>query len=203
MHPLFLFLSIFFCILTLKQRKMLTENEIAENRKRILKLLYSVKREGIKDVIDFLFTTNFFYANGGHRHHRYVGGLAEHSLGVYDAAAAANKNCSIDSIIICSLFHDLCKINTQFGKTVKNGHGRRSLSILEDHLGFKLTPEERRAIRFHMGKRSNITEESEEYEIAQQEELWNLIHTSDSIDAGHYPPHTQPIVRGVMKILGL
>jgi hypothetical protein len=81
-----------------------------------------------------------------------------------------------ETIIICGLLHDLCKINfykpiMDYGKIkyiVENnlplGHGEKSLSIIQDYI--KLLREEKLAIRWHMGSFTlgfNEKEVSREY----------------------------------------
>lgn len=146
---------------------------------RIFSLLETTQRTGMDHVIDFL-NNSLFFDIGCHRHHRYAGGLADHSLGVYDAALENNLSCDINSIIITTLLHDLGDLH------YKNfhGHGRKSVAILAD-LKFELKPDEYHAIRFHMSHRPSIDHQTElhEFEVARNEPLWNLLHLCDIIDA--------------------
>jgi hypothetical protein len=70
------------------------------------------------------------------------------------------KGISEDSIKIVGLFHDLCKCDMFFfvGRSIhkykRDGHGRRSVRILKRY-GVTLSPEEYRAIRYHMGSSRN------------------------------------------------
>lgn len=176
---------------------MLTDDEIKENKERVISLLKSTNREGIDKVINFLYKSGYFYLYGSFRHHKYKGGMAEHSLGVYDLAKKFNNGCDENSIIICSLLHDICKTKYKFPEGVEyHGHGSKSVAILEDFLGFKLTDEERRAIRFHMkgNPEKYMLEEGEEYTKAKKENLRNLIYKSDKIDAGRYTGLMQKIM---------
>ena len=150
-----------------------------------LKLLRSTNREGIEELISFLEKTDFFEAPASTRFHGdYKGGLVEHSMKVYEIFKEKVKNANIemdiaeDTIIISALLHDVCKAN--FYKVdyrnVKNelgvwekvpyytiddqipyGHGEKSVMMVSEFI--KLTPEEKYAIRWHMG----FTEPKEVY----------------------------------------
>ena len=184
-----------------------TREELLLQREEIISLLRSTKRNGIETLIKFLDKSKYFFCWGSFRHHKYVGGLAEHSLQVCKIALEENNDeCDTNSIIIASLLHDLCKVMYDFPEE-KNyyGHGSKSVQILEDYLGFKLTDEEWRAIRFHMGSKSNLRDEFmiNEFEKAQNEKLWYLIHTSDCLSCGNYPKSMRPLVKGVMTMFNL
>lgn len=81
----------------------------------ILKLLESVKRDGMGDLINWLESSDYFTAPSSTKYHgNYPGGLADHSLNVYDSLVLLNEEFSEnkiaqDSIIIVALLHDLCK----------------------------------------------------------------------------------------------
>jgi hypothetical protein len=83
---------------------------------KISNLWSMVNRPGIKRLIEFLKTSDFYDAPCSIKHHlAKLGGLAEHSLNVY--VILRNKcgyfqfEASSESIIICALGHDLCKVN--------------------------------------------------------------------------------------------
>ena len=183
-----------------------TRDELLKQRDEILKLLRSTKRSGIENVIKFLDKSKYFFSWGSYKHHKYIGGLAEHSLEVCKIALEENKGCDINSVIIASLFHDICKVYYEFPEE-KNyyGHGSKSVQILEDYLNFKLTDEEWRAIRFHMGSKSSKYDDETmlQYNIAQTEELWELIHTSDCLSCGNYSKSMRPLVKGIMSLFNL
>ena len=95
-----------------------------ETRNEIVKLLTITKREGIDKLIAWMGIHGFFKAPcSGGNHLAMDGGLAEHSLNVYNVMRSdairklgARKYEEIeDSIIICSLLHDLGKTG-DFGK---------------------------------------------------------------------------------------
>lgn len=146
-------------------------------KEEFLKLLKSVKREGIDELIDFIEKTDFFKAPASTRYHgAYEGGLLEHSLNVYKILCEKIKNAPIDinvsndSLIIIALLHDICKVN--FYKvdyrnvkntlgvwekvpyytvedTIPYGHGEKSVMMISEYI--KLTVEEKYCIRWHMG----------------------------------------------------
>lgn len=144
-----------------------------ETKEKIIELLRSTKREGIESLINYLETSDFFTAPASTKFHgNYVGGLAEHSLNVYNALVelTKDKDFNSDTLIISSLLHDLCKTyfytvemrNKKNDKgewikepfyTVKDemplGHGEKSCFIISEFI--KLTKEELYAIRWHMG----------------------------------------------------
>lgn len=183
-----------------------TQEELLKQREEIITLLRSTNREGIDVLIKFLDKSKYFFCWGSFKHHKYVGGLAEHSLGVCKIALEENKGCDRDSVIIASLLHDLCKVYYDFPEERGYyGHGTKSVLILEDYLNFKLTDEERRAIRFHMWGKCHVRDEytMKQFSIAETEELWRLIHTSDCLDCGNYPKNIRSTVKNVMTFFRL
>lgn len=135
---------------------------ISKLRDEFHSLLADVDRPGMTDLLDYLDECGFYYRPSSDiRHHNYPGGLAEHCLGVYRKMSEENiKSISEDSIKIVGLFHDLCKCDMFFfvGRSIRkykrDGHGRRSVRILKRY-GVTLSPEEYRAIRYHMGSSRN------------------------------------------------
>ena len=94
-------------------------------KESILDLLNSVERPGIKKVIEYLEGSSFFIDPAScNEHNAYEGGLAEHSLNVYQIL---ERNSSLhpdlakfkESIKIIGLLHDLCCIGI-FQKVSKN-----------------------------------------------------------------------------------
>lgn len=91
-------------------------------KSKVLNLLRSTKRAGMDQLIEYMENNGFFTApcSGGH-HLAKEGGLLEHSLNVFEAMdSMASKLCSDykelrDSVIICSILHDLGKIG-DYGK---------------------------------------------------------------------------------------
>lgn len=141
----------------------------------------NIHREGAEKLLDYMLKSDFFTAPASTRFHgSYEGGLLEHSLNVYHclkdylardrAKNVYNMNYSEESIALCALLHDVCKMN--FYKTdyrnAKNemgvwekvpyytiednlpyGHGEKSVYIISGFM--RLTREEAFAIRYHMG----------------------------------------------------
>ena len=131
--------------------------------KEFLGLLSLVKRDGINLFIEALKQSDFFTAPASTRFHgSYEGGLVEHSLNVYKLFFDKVKSFQLDlpeeSIILCSLLHDVCKIGLYkkagnsyiYDKDViKLGHAKRSLARISRYI--ELTPREENIIRYHMG----------------------------------------------------
>lgn len=141
----------------------------------------NIHREGADKLLDYMLKSDFFTAPASTRFHgSYEGGLLEHSLNVYHclkdylarerAKNVYNMNYTEESIALCALLHDVCKMN--FYKTdyrnAKNemgvwekvpyytiednlpyGHGEKSVYIISGFM--RLTREEAFAIRYHMG----------------------------------------------------
>lgn len=146
----------------------------------IIERLRETKREGIENLIKFLDENDFFTAPASTRYHgAYEGGLAEHSLNVYDAMIALDKmlnevygmpKCDKNSLTLVALLHDVTKINTykveqKWRKDANGkweaynayvskpdldmGHAPKSIFYIQQFI--KLTPEEAQAIFWHMG----------------------------------------------------
>ncbi|ABX43348.1 HD domain-containing protein [Lachnoclostridium phytofermentans] len=152
-----------------------------EVREKIFNLLMSTGREGISNLFNHMDKNGFFTAPcSGGNHLSKEGGLAEHSLNVYNIANDTavtifgfEEMCRLgDSIIIAALLHDLGKIG-QFEKPlyVENilQSGKRStakpyaqssdllkvdhevVSVVEASRFIQLTEEEQFAILYHNG----------------------------------------------------
>ena len=146
-------------------------------KEEFISLLRQTNREGIEDLIDFLEKTDFFEAPASTRFHGcYKGGLLEHSMKVYEILKTKTEDS--DSVKIIALLHDVCKANFYkvdyrnakneqgvwekvpyytVDDTIPYGHGEKSVMMISAFI--KLTPEERYAIRWHMG----LTEPKELY----------------------------------------
>lgn len=147
------------------------------NRERFLELCSAIKRDGVDELLKWLDQGDFYVAPASRSYHgAFSGGLLQHSLNVYDElrrllAAYPEIHCSEESAVICSLFHDFCKINlygiekrnrknsqgqwesydayTMDEKFCFGGHGSKSVFLIQHFI--KLTPEEAVAINCHMG----------------------------------------------------
>ena len=154
-------------------------------KEEFLKLLREVKRDGIENLIDFLKKSDFFKAPASTRFHgSYEKGLMEHSMKVYEILKHKVENnvdalnINPETLILVPLLHDICKTNFYkidyrnaknalgvwekvpyytVDDTIPYGHGEKSVMMITEYI--KLTPEEKYAIRWHMG----FTEPKENY----------------------------------------
>lgn len=137
----------------------------------------AISREGVSDLMAWLDTTDFYTAPASSRYHgAYPGGLAEHSVDVYNHLGfikhAYGFEFDRESMAIVALFHDLCKVNSYRPDTrnVKGddgvwrkvpcysfdeqfrygGHGAKSVYLAQSFM--ELRPEEATAINCHMGQ---------------------------------------------------
>lgn len=147
-----------------------------ENKERFIALCKIIERDGVDELLKWLEESDFYYAPASKSYHGdYRGGLLEHSLNVYDEmrrllAIYPEIKVTDESVIIASLFHDLCKANFYAVEqrnrkndkgmwekydvyTIKErfcfgGHGSKSVFLVNHFI--KLTPEEAVAINCHM-----------------------------------------------------
>ena len=139
----------------------------------------NITREGSKELLEFLQKSDFFVAPASTQfHNAYDGGLCEHSINVYNRFLNAVKNefgenylekVSNETIAICGLLHDICKVET-FKVDTRNkkvdgnwvqvpyytvddslpyGHGEKSVYIISGFM--RLSREEAMIINWHMG----------------------------------------------------
>ncbi len=120
----------------------------SELQTELLRRLQSTGREGMTETIAYLKDSDYFSV-GCHRHHRYAGGLARHSLETCDYALRNRGELPEDSVIIATLLHDVCTAHSSAARHI-HGHGRRSIQILREICHLQLTQEEREAILLHM-----------------------------------------------------
>lgn len=138
-------------------------------------------RDGADKFLEYLCSKScdFFTAPASTKFHgAYEGGLAEHSVNVYNclrsylsrAESLYGLSYSEETIALVSLLHDVCKINCykpgfrnvkddhgvwqkvptfEFDDALPYGHGEKSVYILSGYM--RLTREEAFAIRYHMG----------------------------------------------------
>jgi len=134
---------------------------LEKNKEIALSFLRSVQRTGIDSLIDYLLNSDYFSAPASTKYHNnFPGGLCLHSLKVMNMFSEENKlwekSIPQESVIICGLLHDLCKIGayrkTSNGyESVKGEKGHAYLSILRIKKYIELTLTEDDLIRFHMG----------------------------------------------------
>lgn len=138
-----------------------------------------ITREGAAELRAYLTESDFFQAPASMRYHcAYAGGLCEHSINVYrrllrhvgdEYGSDYQKIVPDESIAICGLLHDVCKVNfyrADFRNVKENGewvrkpcfvreelfpfgHGEKSVFIVNRFL--HLTGAEAMAINWHMG----------------------------------------------------
>ena len=95
----------------------LTEAEYLSNKEKIKELLLSTARPGMERLVDWIDQkTDFYTAPASTKYHLACkGGLAQHSLNVYDLLSGKVKAGLLEirreTIIITALLHDLCKVN--------------------------------------------------------------------------------------------
>ena len=177
-------------------------NRIEENKKKFLSILGGIERKGLDKLLDYLENnTDFFTAPASTMFHgNYEGGLCEHSLNVYELFSKKNReyNLGMDesSVAICSLFHDICKVNCykqssrnrkidgkwvalpwyDFEDNLPYGHGEKSVWMLEKFI--RLKTNESMAIRWHMG----FAEEKDMRTIGKAFDMYHeavCLHTAD------------------------
>ena len=168
----------------------------------IRRLILETGREGTDHVLDWLETSGFYEVAASVRfHNNFAHGLAKHSLETCqealrlreetkDYAPELIEQLSLDSVVLCSLLHDVCKTDVYYFDSkgrVKSrhtcqmkGHGQRSVRILRE-LGLRLTDDEEMAVWWHMGKfEVSRPLYPEEFERALTIPLCRLIQQADS-----------------------
>lgn len=167
-------------------------------KETIIKLLKSTEREGIDRLIKEMELSGFFEAPAsGQYHYCFPGGLAKHSLNVYQTAlrfASSVQEIDEKSLILVCLLHDLGKAG-DYGKRnyienyLKSGelskakpyttntdlayvpHEVRSIAIAERYI--ELTEDEEHAIYYHNGKYTHIG-----YDL-KEKPLQMILHFAD------------------------
>ncbi len=162
---------------------------VDEIKDRIKGILYDTTRD-VARLVNYLESdTDFFEAPASTKHHlARVGGLAEHSLSVYETMVELKGTFELDipwhHIAITGLLHDLCKTGyyvevqkwrkDDYGKwesytawgvddKLPLGHGEKSLFLIGKFL--QLTDPEAAAIRWHMG--CYIPSVTSDYQLSQ------------------------------------
>lgn len=144
-----------------------------ETKERIVDLLKSTNRSCIEKLITYLEFNGFFESPASTKFRGcYAGGLAAHSLAVYERLLALSSPLKLDSvsapgqkplpidvgnIIIAALLHDVCKIGAYIGdekpykwnKSQPKGHALLSIERIKKYI--ELTDIEKLMIKYHMG----------------------------------------------------
>jgi len=139
----------------------------------IMELLLGTKRGCMEQLLVHLVAKGFFECPASSKFHgAYQGGLADHSLRVYELLNEKCLTLSLDSdtsqgrkpleidtdtAIIAGLLHDVCKVGAYLGglspykwnKQQPEGHATLSIERIKEFIALK--PLEEMLIRFHMG----------------------------------------------------
>lgn len=169
-------------------------------KEEIERLLRATNREGMENLIACMNEKGFFTSPGSTKYHGcYEGGLAAHSLNVYEAFDETIQLCSVevpeDSIAIACLLHDLCKAGAYIGtakpyvysKSHPQGHAVLSIERIKKFIA--LTPLEENLIRYHMGVYGTreFSARSGEYTVLELTAVWEkepavkLMYFSDEL----------------------
>lgn len=200
--------------------KKRTNNPDRETFKSLLESIEKFTQEDVDYLMEDLDSWGFFKMPASCRKHSsYEGGLVKHSLHVCQMAKMLREQVllvrpnlesllSMDSVIIASLLHDVCKagIYQKVTRRQKNeigvwesnsfynidysnlpvGHGEKSVIMLL-RSGLDLSDDEILAIRWHMGG-WDLPYQSQEMTASQKRAreitpLVTLIHTADAMAA--------------------
>jgi hypothetical protein len=176
------------------------------NKLKIIKLLESTRRKNIESLLSYVTETDYFIAPASSKlehHAAYKGGLAFHSLNVYELFNEKCERYSIDlpheERIISALCHDLCKINFYEKNILKDGTqskdkpynvceqvplGHGEVSLYRAGKIIELTPQEEMLIRWHMGQFDGNWENNSRY-VREKCPTIALFQNSD-IEASRY-----------------
>ena len=158
----------------------MNEDLINKNRQEFIEIFENnIKRDGAKELLDWLKKTDFFVAPASTKFHSAVaGGLCFHSICAYkrfkqnlltEYGDNLKNIVSDETIAIIALLHDICKVdcykldyknvkvNNEWTKqpyyayadALPYGHGEKSVYMISGFM--KLTREEALAINWHMG----------------------------------------------------
>ena len=148
----------------------MTQEETMQRFKDYFRL---IERPGAADLLQWIESNSFFEAPASKRHHgAKPGGLAEHSINVFRRLLWLNKReekrtnialYNLETLTVCGLLHDLCKIDAyrqtegqqgkpeyQLTRNFPAGHGEKSVILILQFM--HLTKDEILAIRWHMGQ---------------------------------------------------
>ena len=121
--------------------------DIAQNRERFCQILRDTGVDNIDNVIAYLDELRFFEAPASARNHfNFPGGLALHSLNVYDMAMKLRESVvalrpdsaellAPESIAIAALLHDVCKADI-YRRTLRRQ--KNEIGVWEDIEGYEV-----------------------------------------------------------------
>lgn len=121
--------------------------DIAQNRERFCQILRDTGVDNIDNVIAYLDELKFFEAPASARNHfNFPGGLALHSLNVYDMAMKLRESVvalrpdsaellAPESIAIAALLHDVCKADI-YRRTLRRQ--KNGIGVWEDIEGYEV-----------------------------------------------------------------
>lgn len=188
----------------------LTVDQIQNNTTTYTSLLKSVLTPAeYSRFLEWATKTDLFRAPASSRFHSvFVGGLVDHSLGLYEwlrqLALLTGADLPARDMVLATLFHDLCKVDVYrkefrnrkingrwqeveewvFKENYPMGHGEKSLDIVSQVLHIDLSPAARLAIRHHMGPYELTGIPLRTYQDAVSNyPLVFLVHTADMLEA--------------------
>lgn len=157
----------------------LTEAQIEKNKKEMLSIVRTVRRDGIENLCGWMNSSDYFYAPASTKYHgNFLGGLAAHSYSIFQEFNRQVEHYGLDvpkdSRILASFLHDACKVNLYIENKLKAGqtseskpykrqetfpfgHGEKSVLISQKFIA--LTEQEAMLIRWHMGSYDGSFEE--------------------------------------------
>lgn len=168
-------------------------------KERITALLLGTQRDGMEVMIEHLNGHGFFESPASTRFHgAHKGGLAEHSLAVYELMVEFDDRLDVctglapgqkplpteeENIIIACLLHDICKVGAyiptpdgknpyRWNKGQPKGHATLSIERIKLHI--ELTDIEELMVRYHMGVyglREFYEKDSWEYKTSAEYDL--------------------------------
>ncbi len=143
-------------------------------KERIIELLQTSTRIGVDELINYLTENGFFESPASTMFHgSCIGGLADHSLGVFELmkqycpenignpTGRGQKPLQLgpENIIFAALLHDICKIGAYVrtkaddgwtnNRDKPKGHAALSIERIKQHI--ELTDIEEMMIKYHMG----------------------------------------------------
>lgn len=169
-------------------------------------LVRRINRPGFDEFLEWLDATDFYKSPASTNHHdSESGGLLKHSVNVTNIMLTFQYKLPykppIESIIICGLFHDICKAQSYkpikkwrkdsndnweqyetyvFDEELKyGGHGSKSVFLLQKYMD--LSVQEATAIHAHMGA-WDATKYSNPGSVYGWNPLAWLLHISDEFD---------------------